>query len=253
MNWKHSCSDAWLDARREYLTASELKSLMTDYKKLKAGKIKLMQAQQFAKVYGQKRNMFPDGESFGPAARGHIMEPHAIDDYNKFSGGDFMFWWDDCVVFDDRKKAAFSPDAMNVKQPLRTVRAEWDPVNSKLVEGGETPTEMLEIKSYESGTHFQRLAMHFSGAGLDERWQVAMAMYVCESIKKGRLMFYAPQANSEFTVEYTRASLKSEIKIVGEIVEMWRRFKGIMDSMSTSGTSLSEGQIYEMHQIDEML
>ena len=78
-SWSHNVGELWLAARREHLMASEIKNLITDYKRIKAGKIKLHNALQFAKVYGSKMNCDIDTSSFGAMARGHIMEPYAVE------------------------------------------------------------------------------------------------------------------------------------------------------------------------------
>lgn len=112
-SWSHNVGELWLAARREHLMASEVKNLITDYKRIKAGKIKLPNALQFAKVYGSKMNCDIDTSSFGAMARGHIMEPYAVEEYNRINGTKF-YQWDDKLI--TRGIVGFSPDAMDIPQ-----------------------------------------------------------------------------------------------------------------------------------------
>ena len=77
-SWSHNVGKLWLAARREHLTASEVKNLITDYKRIKAGKIKLHDALQFAKVYGSKMNCEIDTSSFGSMRAEYITFSDSI-------------------------------------------------------------------------------------------------------------------------------------------------------------------------------
>lgn len=192
-SWSHNVGKLWLAARREHLTASEVKNLITDYKRIKAGKIKLHDALQFAKVYGSKMNCDIDTSSFGAMARGHIMEPYAIDEYNAINGTDF-YPWDDKLIA--RGCLAFSPDAMDIPQlpGTKMIVNLDDELVDKNGDANPGPNEILEIKSYEAGQAFQRLSMIGRDEPLEERWQIATAMAVCYTIKTGTIMFYLRSA-----------------------------------------------------------
>lgn len=245
-SWSHNVGRLWLAARRDYLTASEVKNLITDYKRIKSGKIKLFKALQFAKVYGSKMNCEIDTSSFGPMARGHIMEPYAVQEYNRINRTDY-FPWDDKLIA--RGRIAFSPDAMDIPQLPGTkmiVNSDDDLVdkNGNVNPG---PRAILEIKSYEAGTAFQRLSMIGSNDPIEERWQVAMAMAVCHTIEIGTVMFYLPQCGMEFSKAYEREDLIEEIETVMEIAEMWNRYVEYMDCLmlsETKDTFISEDHIY---------
>lgn len=248
-DWKHDVSETWLLARRPYLTASEIKNLLADYKRIKAGKIDLMQAQQFAKVYGAKQQREIDTSSFGAMARGHVMEPFAVEDYNAWRGSHFQ-WWDDCVI--GNGDLGFSPDALNIQQ-LPGVRLIVDGDELKY-KGGSAPgpTRLLEIKSYEAGAHYQRKIAVAEHMPIDERWQVACGMAVCPTIEAGAVCFYAPQCEDMFDVKYTRGDLEEEIDVISEIAKMWHTFSDNADMTGGATPLRSEEEIYNQYLIDSM-
>lgn len=245
-SWSHNVGKLWLAARREHLTASEVKNLITDYKRIKSGKIKLFNALQFAKVYGSKMNCEIDTSSFGPMARGHIMEPYAVQEYNRINHTDY-FPWDDKLIA--RGRIAFSPDAMDIPQlpGTKMIVNKDDGLVDKNGDVNPGPRAILEIKSYEAGTAFQRLSMIGSDDPIEERWQVAMAMAVCHTIEIGTVMFYLPQCGLEFSKAYEREELIEEIETVMEIAEMWNEYVEYMDCLmlsETKDTVISEDHIY---------
>lgn len=248
-DWKHDVSESWLLARRPYLTASDIKNLLADYKRIKAGKIQLMQAQQFAKVFGSKQMREVDTSSFGAMARGHVMEPFAIDDYNAWRHKDFK-WWDDKIIV--KGSLGFSPDALDI-QPLPGVRMVVDGGELKY-KGGSAPgpTMLLEIKSYEAGAHYQRKIAIAEHVPIDERWQVACGMVVCPTIAVGTVCFYAPQCEDMFDVEYTRDDLEDEIDTILEIAKMWKAFSDNADEMGGATPFKSEEEIYNQYLLDNM-
>lgn len=236
-DWRHECSMQWLIARSLFLTASDIKDLVTDTRRILAGKISVEEAQQYAKVYGRKRVNDLDPMSVGAAARGHIMEPFAIEEYRRETGDEAMEFWDDRIVF--QQDTAFSPDGLDVKMP-RDVSVPAPSIN---------PTSMVEVKSYAAGQHYQRLAAIGSGIPLDERWQVAMAMYVCGTIKKGSLIFYAPQCDSMVIKRYIPETLADELDLIDQMVIEWRKFNEYMadvqkDGGLCHGTEMNEGAVY---------
>lgn len=256
-DWKHEVSEQWLMSRKACLTASDIRKLIPDYKRIKAGKIKLAEAMQFAKVYGEKRSQDMDPMSFGAMARGHVLEPHAIDEFNSTHAKSFEYrWWDDRLIMDDA--LGFSPDALDIPQ-LPGTRFKSDAAAAEIVgkDGShKAPEHVLEIKCYEAGTHFQRLAQLSSGEKLEERWQVATAMVVCPSIYIADIMFYAPQCRSWFYVEYDSHGLHDEIEVVTEIKEMWIEFKSGMDSKEKAIallTSKTETEIYNDYMMDTVV
>ena len=252
--WRHEVSEKWLEARRICLTASDIKNLITDYKRIKAGKITVKEAQQFAKVYGAKQQTNFDTESYGAMARGHIMEPYAVSEYNTMATT-AMHWWDDRLIVNGA--LGFSPDALD-REPMPGVITRVNRNNGFLFCLDNPnfeclgPQRMLEIKSYEAGAHFQRKMAVASDIKLDERWQVACAMVVCATIQYGTLMFYAPQCNDWFTVNYDREDLKEEIDIILEIEKLWIEFRKAVSNVGHLVTTKTENEIYSLYLLDVM-
>ena len=236
-DWRHECSMQWLVARSLFLTASDIRDLVTDTRRILAGKISVEEAQQYAKVYGRKRVNDLDPMSVGAMARGHIMEPFAIEEYRRETGDEAMEFWDDRIVFDH--DVAFSPDGLDIKMP-RDVSVPAASIK---------PTAMVEVKSYAAGQHYQRLAAIGSGIPLEERWQIAMGMYVCDAIDKGSLVLYAPQCNSMVIKTYVREALEEELDFIDQLVAEWRKFNDYMadvqkDGYLCHGTEMNEGAVY---------
>lgn len=250
-DWKHSVSEVWLLARQPYLTASEILGLIPEYKRIKRGKVELLKSPVFARLYGEKQSLDVDPESRGPAARGHVLEPYAVDEANRIIGERRFHWWDDRII--TAKPLGFSPDALDVP-PLKGTRIISD--DGKLVAASQQvqgPTNMLEVKCYQAGKHYQCKLAASNGAPLDERWQVACGMAVCPTIEKGWLAFYAPQCRDVFLRCYLRSDLDEEIKVVKEIADMWSEFKGRMDSLPSQPPAKTEDQIYREYMMTELM
>lgn len=250
-DWRHSCSEEWLRARRPYLTASDIKRLLPNYRKIKEGKLRPEEALQFVSVYGSKKETDLDDMSFGAMARGHYMEPFAVEEYNEAMGASF-YHWDDKIIVDNETMLGFSPDALDIPQ-LPGTRMVSEGMSVRHREGVSAgPTSVLEIKSYEGPAHFQRKMIVANDGSLDERWQLACAMVVCESIRTASIMFYAPQCCDMFFVDYDRADLESEIQVCLEISEMYRETLRAADAATGMPTRYSEDDIYTRYLLDEM-
>ena len=77
-----------------------------------------------------------------------------------------------------------------------------------------------EVKSYSPERHM--IAGYTPGDELEERWQIATAMAVCESIEEAYLLFYNPSMRNQlYIVNYYRADLEREIEIVLEVEKNW--------------------------------
>lgn len=256
-DWRHDVSDAWLRARKPYVSASGVARLLADSKKIEQGKLKLEESMAFARLYGESRNMDVDTASFGAAARGHVLEPYAVDEWNRSFGerlGARFEWWDDKVIaYGD---LAFSPDALDVPQ-LPGTRMIFEHDGIRAADGsGCRPTAMLEVKSYEVGSHFQRKALVEAGRTdkLDELWQVACGMAACPTIKTGYLMFYAPQANDMFYVRMGREGklARQMIPQVKYIARLWGKYRKIAEGWKSMSTEMTEGEIYDRYRLDVM-
>lgn len=249
--WRHNVSEVWLLARQPYLTASEILGLIPEYKRIKRHKVELFKSPAFARLYGEKQSLEVDPESRGPAARGHILEPYAVDEANRIIGEQRFHWWDDRII--TAKPLGFSPDALDIP-PLGGTRIKA--TGTHLMSRSEKilgPTSMLEAKCYQAGKHFQCKLMASDGRMLDERWQVACGMTVCPSIGEGWLVFYAPQCRDVFMKRYSRIDLVEEIEIVKEIAEMWSCFEEHMDSLPSQPPARTEDQIYREYMMTELM
>lgn len=251
--WRHEVSERWLMSRKSCLTASDVKRLVSDHNKMKAGKIRIESAQQFAKVYGEKQSMDMDPMSYGSMARGHIMEPYAVEEAD---GAVKWHWWDDRLITDG--VLGFSPDAMDIPQ-MGGTRFNVDEDTGEIIGVNgrcDGPKALLEIKSYEAGGHYQKMAQVSSGSLLEERWQVATAMAVCPTITEAKVMFYAPQCGSSFSKRYDREDLEKNIDIVKSIGEEWKRFSKIMDDARKrveKSTIHTEEDIYNRYLLDDVI
>ena len=81
MNWEHKCSLEWLLERQKYLTASDIKSLVPV---TRTGRPRKVDDEAYFRVLASKLTKLTSEDcwSFGAAARGHILEPYAIDALN---------------------------------------------------------------------------------------------------------------------------------------------------------------------------
>ena len=232
MDWRHEVDAGWALTRKRFLTASDIVSLIPAYKSLKKKdpSFSRVLSSQFAGKIGEKCFAEVDTKSFNAAARGHVMEPYAVDEFNNMakqkpfgcacSCACTMFHWDDIVVSGRYDLIAFSPDAMSVSQPTAENLLVADNNNKTLKtlngnEGFPSPSEILEIKSYGAKHHAQCCAT--KKMDLDERWQVATAMAVCDTVSTAYIMFYDPGERlldyvpQIHVVRYDRSELASEI------------------------------------------
>lgn len=231
MDWRHEVSVDWLKARRDVITATELVGLMSGFTKLtKAQKAGTQVAPAFAALWGQKHSvMDPDPVSYGAAARGHFMEPYAVEDYVLLSGEEY-YHWDDCIICNNG--LGFSPDAMDISMkhnPTHEVRMDISKGKLTSRHGGKTyiaesmPKKILEIKSYGIDNHMKNMVM--DKMQLKERYQIAVAMMVIPTLEEGTLVQYCPQLESfsMFCRKYTRTDLEDDIAKLSEILDVWQK------------------------------
>lgn len=213
MEWKHKCSLAWLQERQRYLTATDIKSLIPVTKTGRPRKITDMDR---LKVLAKKRVILTEEDcwSYGAAARGHLLEPYAIDALNDFlidlgAPRQMFFHWDDEVIHVIGSSLAFSPDGLDIPQ---------------LHNPGDYPTMMAEVKCYSADKH--TTLGHTPKMELEERWQIATAMATLDTIKKAYLVLFNPSMQTDrlYVIEYTRDDLVEEIKMVRTIDADWDVF-----------------------------
>ena len=255
MRWHHEVSTEWLEARRDVLTATEVKRLLPDLKRREKDPSHMPMS--FAQLWCEKSTLTePDPESWGPAARGHIMEPWAVADWNRQEDhGPDMHHWDDCVI----KSAGlgFSPDALDIPQLTHDVELRVS-VDGRCLESSdgykcEAPRHMMEVKSYEPAAHIK--AVMTPKDKLAERMQIAMAFKVLPYLETGRLLWYCPGAPiSMWTVEFKRADLVPELRAIESTMAVWDEVrKTLSKARSKWSTDVTEQEVWEDWQMQEAL
>lgn len=214
MEWKHKCDLGWLTERQKYLTASDIKSLIPF---TKTGRPRKVDDIDRLKLLAKKQVELTDDDcwSYGAAARGHLLEPYAIDAMNDWlidrgATKQTFFHWDDELISLPGRDIAFSPDALDIPQ---------------LHEDGAVPTMMTEVKCYSPDRHIATAytKMH----EIEERWQIATAMALLDTIEVGYLELFNPsmRKNRLFVIEYDRRSLKDEIETISKVELEWMMFR----------------------------
>ena len=228
MRWYHEVSEEWMQARKHVLTATDVKNLVPELKRIKKRNDPDALSPGFVALWGEKNSdMLIDVSSTGAAARGHIMEPYAVDDWNK-QRNDKFFHWDDCVICNGY--IGFSPDAIDVQQPTGHVKLDWD---GECLRDGDmvfpSPSRIMEIKSYEPAHHMKSVIE--AKEDHQEKMQIAVAFYSLPCIESAVLLFYCPGAPiSMHKVEYTRNDLAEELAIVEEIEKEYAKTVNAMNN-----------------------
>lgn len=219
MKWFHKVSLDWLRARQGHLTASDVRKLLPV---TKTGRKRNVTDLDRWQVLASKMVHLTevDCESTGAAARGHILEPYAIEFFNENIGvvhDEFLNHWDDVLLIKDNVDGtlAFSPDACDVKQP-----GDYLGLSELYV---PEIRYIGEVKCYGADRHYA--CGHTPKDELEERWQVAAAMAVQDTIDHAWLIFYNPSlADQMYVVRYDRSELADEITICLEIEQDWLDF-----------------------------
>lgn len=208
MEWKHKCSLDWLRKRQKYLTASDIKSLLPV---TKTGRPRKVTDADYIKVKASKLVSLGEEDcwSYGAAARGHILEPYAIEAFNETcaSYNKIYYHWDD-VLIDDGAGMAFSPDGMDIP----------------MGEDPSTATSIVEVKSYNPERHM--VTANTPKDRIEERWQIAHAMAVLPNINDAWLVLYNPSMRGAklYGIHYTRRDLEDEIAMVYQVATNWVLF-----------------------------
>jgi len=211
MEWEHKCSLAWLQERQGHLTASEVRTLIP---LTRTGRRRTITNEDYMRVFANKCVNLTEEDcwSHGAAARGHILEPYAIDALNDWLDAEGIdeefFWWDDKLVVDGFRSLAFSPDAMDI--PMIQVLPK--------------PTALAEVKSYGAERHLTTACTPKNL--IEERWQIATAMAVLDSIDHAYLTLFNPSMNDYrlIVIRFDRSELYSEIDTVLEAENEWDEF-----------------------------
>lgn len=220
----------WLDARRGYLTASQIVKLLPEYKRVCAGKVEADKAPAFLALAAEHMQEPTEdmAESRGAAARGHVMEPYAVTDYNLWLAAQEakgvqtinslptstrFYGLDDLVIIDDLAKLGWSPDGCDIWPQY--IDKDKAPGSICQVEHG------IEIKSYTLEQATKKLACGWDK--VDERWQCACAFAVVPTLKTMSLVFYLPQIKTFRSHVYKCKDLKSEIQDIVGMSHVWRQ------------------------------
>ena len=222
--WYHEVSAEWLKARQTVLTATDVAGLQAEFKRyLKAGSPDKMMP-GFAALWCQKHSdTYLDTGSVEAAARGHAMEPWAVDSWNQQAVPTY-YHWDDCIICNGI--LGFSPDAMTIPQVFADARLEVTTDGKFIVDTGmrkcDSPYEVMEIKCYEPAGHMK--AIIEDRMEHKELMQVAMAFCVLPLLETVRLVWFCPGAPvSMFSEKYTRDDLHDQIRWITEIAELYEK------------------------------
>ncbi len=237
--WFHKCDLNWLRARQQFLTATDVKELLPI---TKTGRKRTVNDETYLKVLARKMVNLTEDDcvSTGAAARGHILEPYAIDRYNEVDYGknDYLWHWDNVVVTrkdPNRFSLAFSPDAMSYSMPHNTS----DKIDTVMSCFSDMSITIGEIKSYSPERHI--IAAYTPKKELEERWQIATAMAVCKSIETAYLLLYNPSiSNQLYIVDYDRRDLVDEIEMVLEVEKNWLAWFAAFNKPSFYHTVIGE-------------
>lgn len=241
MKWFHKCDPAWLEARQKCLTATDVKELLPV---TKTGRKRTVGNEAYLKVFARKIEAVTadDAVSTGAAARGHVLEPYAIDRYNAFETTK-LHHWDDVVIIRPTHRfgmLGFSPDAMSIPMP--------DNHPTQVVENVES---IGEVKCYAAENHMIR--GYTPKDELEERWQLATAMAVCDSISEAKLIFFNPSLKNEmFVVDYRRADLAREIETILDVEEAWLDWLGNLANLEHNSLFVADG-CYEKEIVEAIM
>lgn len=241
-HWWHQVSREWMMARKDHLTGSEVASLHAALMKATEKSKKAGLVPAFVKLWGKKHSSAePNLLSTGAAARGHILEPYAIEAYMEEAAIGQAFHWDDCLIHNGL--IAFSPDGLDVPQPPDVVSID--------IKEFEPPTVLFEIKSYEEDHHYECLFSEDKMSALfkSERQQMAVGMYVCPSIETACLILFNPdvyEGHRMKVIKYTREDLENELKGVEEVLDMWKKTDEVMKTTNFGWeVNITSDQIWE--------
>ena len=264
MNWIHCVSVPWLKARKDVLTASDVVRLAPEWKRVKAKKQNAADIlPMFAALWCEKNTTTePDPISVGAAARGHFMEPYAVQTYNGYIKKRThpprrMYHWDDCII--KNNGLGFSPDACSVKQMAEGVECIVNASQDELIFSGKkkhilpAPKEIVEIKSYSPGQHMKSILK--DKMEHEELMQIAVAFAVLPKLQKASLMFYCPDAPYPVRIfEYTRKDLKDQIEMAVEISELYAAQSLKMENLDIEYIRpvCSDAEVYRLEMTEDL-
>lgn len=214
--WRHVVSKDWMIARTHYLTASNIKNILPI---TETGR-KRSQAQIEANMMKVAANLMtasiPDEDcvSTGMAARGHLLEPIAIEEANKAANLG-LYHWDDIILSKDL--LGWSPDAMSIPQTKKVASYDIE------LHGAPCPSSIGEVKSYGMEKHIA--SVYTDKEDCPERWQLAVGMALLKNCQFANLIFFNPDSNIRLAIKtYSRKDLEKEIGMVKETEASFKEF-----------------------------
>ena len=254
--WYHDVSAAWLEARKSVLTATEIKALLPEYRRMQKKPMNPDELSPGFSSFWAEKNTITELDTSAPssaAARGHVMEPYAIASWSNQKGKP-MYHWDDCVI--TRGLVGFSPDALDIPQlsndPKLTLSDDRKFLIGDKGFSCDVPTMAIEVKSYEPKAHWK--ACIASKMDHDELIQLATAFYVLPELQEARLLFFCPGAPismKEFV--YKRKELSDLIQMVEDVACEYARNAAICKLWCESPglqAGYSEDQIWEEYNLE---
>lgn len=214
--WRHVVDKEWMMARSHYLTASSIKNILPI---TETGR-KRSQAQIEANMLKIAANLMTtsvsdeDCVSTGMAARGHLLEPIAIEEANEAANLG-LYHWDDIILSKDI--LGWSPDAMSIPQTKKVALYDIE------VHGAPCPSSIGEVKSYGIERHIT--SVYTDKKDCSERWQLAVGMALLKNCQFANLIFFNPDSTIRLAIKtYNRKDLEEEIKMVKEAETSFKQF-----------------------------
>lgn len=214
--WRHVVDKEWMIARTHYLTASSIKNILpvteTGRKRpqaqIEANMLKIAANLMTASISNE------DCVSTGMAARGHLLEPIAIEEANKAANLG-LYHWDDIILSKDL--LGWSPDAMSIPQTKKVASYDIE------VHGAPCPSSIGEVKSYGIERHIT--SVYTDKEDCPERWQLAVGMTLLKNCQFANLIFFNPDSTIRLAIKtYSRKDLEEEIKMIKEAETSFKQF-----------------------------
>jgi hypothetical protein len=211
MKYYHEVKEDWLKARINYLTASDIKTLLVQSKTQIMGF-----PSKYFDVWSEKSTRAFDVTSYGAAARGHILEPIAIQEYNKVAlSTRSLAHIDDVLITSRHSLVAFSPDALQFKAVSPGVQHDAE-LYGDVEYGGE-------VKCFSLAGHYKNMIE--GHIDKDIQIQLATAFYILPNLQSMYLILFNPKANRQLHyVEVKRNKLSSIIDRIWDIEHVYQEF-----------------------------
>lgn len=217
--WKHRVNKDWLMARTHYLTASSIKNILPITETGRKRSQAQIEANMMKAVSNMMTEFIPDDDciSTGAAARGHLLEPIAIEEANNAKNFG-LYHWDDIILV--KGLLGWSPDAMSIPQNGHLKKSCIYDIEKQ---GTPCPASIGEVKSYLMERHIA--SVYTDKKDCPERWQLAVGMALLKQCQYANLIFFNPDSNVRLAVKtYSRQDLEEEIEMVKEAEESFREF-----------------------------